>query len=73
VLSQASDGMHQIGAARMSNDPSTGVVDGDCRVHDLSNLYLASTCVFPTSGQANPTFLGVALALRLANHLALQD
>lgn len=73
VLSQASDGMHQIGAARMSNDPSTGVVDGDCRVHDLSNLYLASTCVFPTSGQANPTFLGVALALRLADHLALQD
>jgi len=69
VLTQARDGMHQIGAARMSNDPSSGVVDRDCRVHGVENLFLASTCVFPSSGNANPTFLGVALALRLAEHL----
>jgi choline dehydrogenase-like flavoprotein len=69
VVAQAGDGMHQIGAARMSSDPALGVVDENCRVHGLTNLFVASTCVFPTSGQANPTLLGVALALRLADHL----
>jgi choline dehydrogenase-like flavoprotein len=71
ILEQARDGMHQIGAARMARDPSAGVVDGDCKVHGIDNLFLASTCTFPTSGQANPTFLGVALAFRLADHLAM--
>jgi choline dehydrogenase-like flavoprotein len=70
VLAQACDGMHQIGAARMSEDPSAGVVDAHCRVHGLDNLYLASSCIFPSAGTANPTFLSVALALRLADHLA---
>lgn len=70
VMEQARDGMHQIGAARMSIEPADGVVNADCRVHDMENLYVASSCVFPTSGNANPTFLGVALALRLADHLA---
>jgi hypothetical protein len=69
ILDQARDGMHQIGAARMARDPSRGVVDADCKVHGIDNLFLASTCIFPTSGQANPTFLGVALAFRLADHI----
>ena len=72
VLEQARDGMHQIGAARMSDDPSQGVVDRDCRVHGLSNLFLASTAVFPSSGHANPTFAGTALALRLSDLLATE-
>ena len=63
VLAQARDGYHQMGAARMSADPRQGVVDRDCKVHGVANLYVASTCVFPSSGHANPTFLGVALAL----------
>jgi hypothetical protein len=70
VWAQATDGFHQIGGARMAEKAEQGVVDRDCRTFDVSNLYLASTCVFPSSGQANPTFLGVALALRLAEHLA---
>jgi choline dehydrogenase-like flavoprotein len=70
VLEQARDGMHQIGATRMSDDPRDGVVDRNCRVHDLDNLYIASTSVFSSSGNANPTFLGVSLSLRLADHLA---
>lgn len=69
ILSQARDGLHQIGTTRMSTDPTTGVVDTDCRVHGLQNLYVASTSVMPTSGHANPTFVGVALAMRLAAHL----
>lgn len=62
-------GGHHIGTARMSVDPAKGVVDPDLRVHGISDLYVASSAVFPTSGQANPTLTIVALTLRLAGHL----
>ena len=62
-------GHHHIGTTRMSEDPARGVVDGDCRVHGIANLYVAGSSVFPTSGSANPTLTVVALALRLAAHL----
>lgn len=71
VWHQATDGFHQIGGARMALSRETGVVDKNCRVFDWPNVYIASSCVFPSSSQANPTFMGVALALRLADHLAL--
>jgi choline dehydrogenase-like flavoprotein len=53
----------------MAADPKLGVVDGQCRVHGVDNLYLAGNQVFPTVGYANPTLTTVALALRLASHL----
>jgi choline dehydrogenase-like flavoprotein len=62
-------GSHHIGTARMSRDPRRGVVDPDCRVHGVQNLYVAGSAVFPTTGFANPTLTIVALALRLAGHL----
>ena len=72
VLDQATDGFHQEGLLRMGTDPADSVVDADCRVHGLDNLFVASTGVFPTSGQANPTFTGCALVIRLAHFLAGQ-
>ena len=60
---------HHMGTTRMHVDPRRGVVDADCRVHGIANLYVAGSSVFPTSGAANPTFTIVALALRLARHL----
>jgi glycosyltransferase involved in cell wall biosynthesis/choline dehydrogenase-like flavoprotein len=63
------DGLHQIGTTRMARDPSRGVVDADSRVFDFSNLFLAGSSIFCSSGQANPTFPAVALALRLGAHL----
>ncbi len=60
---------HHIGTTRMADDPQEGVVDGNCAVHGMDNLYVAGSSVFPTSGQANPTLTIVALALRLADHL----
>jgi choline dehydrogenase-like flavoprotein len=69
ALSQASDGFHQIGGARMSEKPNEGVVDANSRVHGISNLFIAGSAIFPTSGQANPTLTAVALAARLADHL----
>ena len=60
---------HQMGGTRMSDDPATGVVDRDCRVHGYDNLYVAGGSVFPTGGWANPTLTIIALSLRLAEHL----
>lgn len=60
---------HHMGTTRMHVDPRRGVVDADCRVHGVANLYVAGSSVFPTSGAANPTLTIVALALRLAHHL----
>lgn len=62
-------GGHHIGTTRMSSNPGDGVVDPDCRVHGVGNLYVASASVFPTSGQANPTLTLLALTFRLAEHL----
>jgi len=61
---------HHIATTRMSADPRQGVVDADCRVHGTENLYLSGCSVFSTGGHANPTLTIVALALRLADHLA---
>ena len=63
---QATDGIHQIGTTRMSQRPEDGVVDAHCRVHSTTNLFVASSSVFPTSGQANPTLPIVAMAVRVA-------
>jgi choline dehydrogenase-like flavoprotein len=60
---------HFMGATRMHENPRNGVVDADCRVHGVPNLFIAGSSVFPTGGFANPTLTIVALALRLANHL----
>ncbi len=63
-------GGHQMSGARMAADPKLGVVDSQCRVHGVDNLYLAGNQIFSTVGYANPTLTTVALALRLAGHLA---
>ena len=62
-------GGHHIGTVRMGDSAATGVVDANCRVFGVNNLYVAGSAVFPTSSQANPTLTIVAMALRLADHL----
>ncbi len=63
------DASHHMGTTRMSQNPRDGVVDTDCRVHGVSNLFLAGSSIFPSAGHANPTLTIVALALRLAESL----
>jgi len=60
---------HHIGTTRMGASAASGVVDRDCKVHGVDNLYIAGSSVFTTSGCSNPTLTLVALALRLADHL----
>lgn len=62
-------GWHHMGTTRMHDSPAEGVVDADCRVHGIPNLYVAGSSVFPTYGVSQPTLTIVALALRLAGHL----
>ena len=63
-------GPHHMGTTRMSASPRAGVVDADCKVHSVDNLFVAGSSVFTTGGYANPTFTLLSLALRLADHLA---
>ena len=61
---------HHLGTTRMSDSPREGVVDRNCRVHGISNLFVAGSSVFPSGGgSTTPTMTIVALALRLADHL----
>jgi choline dehydrogenase-like flavoprotein len=60
---------HQAGTCRMGTDPSTSVVDVTCKAHELDNLYVADTSVFPSIGAVNPALTAMANALRVGDHL----
>lgn len=67
------DMYHHMGATRMGASPQTGVVDENCRVFGVDNLFVASSSVFPTGGHSNCTLTIMALALRLADHLGISS
>ena len=56
----------------MGSSSKTGVVDADCRAFYAANLFVAGSSVFPTSGQANPTFSAICLAVRLARKISTE-
>jgi choline dehydrogenase-like flavoprotein len=60
---------HHMGTTRMGTDPTESVVDASLRTHDLSNLWLVGSSVFPTGGAMNPTLTIAALALRASDAL----
>lgn len=62
-------GWHHMGTTRMSEDPKLGVVDKNCQVHGIANLFIAGSSVFPTAGSGTPTMTLVSLALRLADYV----
>ncbi len=62
-------GKHPSGTTRMHDDPMQGVVNKNCQVHGLENLFITGSSVFPTVGYANPALTIVALAVRLAEYL----
>jgi choline dehydrogenase-like flavoprotein len=70
IRNMSKDGLHQCGTTRMAATPEKGVVDANLKLWGTSNIYVCSSSVFPTSGQANPTFLLGVFAVRLAAHLA---
>lgn len=61
--------IHHMCTTRMSDNPREGVVDRDCQIHGMRNLYIGGSSVFGTGGYAHPTYTIVELSLRLAEHL----
>jgi choline dehydrogenase-like flavoprotein len=60
---------HQVGTCRFGTDPTTSVLDLNCRTHDIDNLYVVDGSFFPSSGAVNPTLTIIANALRVGDHL----
>jgi choline dehydrogenase-like flavoprotein len=61
---------HHMGTTRMHDSPRQGVVDRNCLIHGMKNLYVAGSSVFPTVSADFPTITLTALALRLSRHIA---
>jgi choline dehydrogenase-like flavoprotein len=61
---------HIMGTARMGDDAGTSVTDGFGRLHEVENVYVADGSVFVSSGGFNPSNTIMALALRMARHIA---
>jgi choline dehydrogenase-like flavoprotein len=60
---------HQAGTCRFGTDPATSALDADCRAHELDNLYVVDTSVFPSIGAVNPALTAMANSLRVGDHL----
>jgi len=70
IIGMSKDGLHQSGTTRIANSENDGVVDNNLTVFGTNNISVCSSSVFPTSGQANPTFYLGVFAVRLANFLS---
>lgn len=68
-VERARDSAHHMGTTRMHESPRLGVVDPECQVHGIANLYIGSSAVFPTSARSNPTLTILALCLRVSDRL----
>ncbi len=60
---------YSCGTCRMGENPATAVVNRDGRCHELDNLYIADTSVFPSCPSVGPGLTAIAIALRLSDHL----
>ena len=60
---------HQAGTCRFGTDPETSVLDVDCKAHELDNLYVVDTSIFPSIGAVNPALTAMANSLRVGDHL----
>jgi choline dehydrogenase-like flavoprotein len=60
---------HQAGTCRFGTDPTSSVVDVDCKAHELDNLYVVDTSIFPSIGAVNPALTAMANSLRVGDHL----
>ena len=63
---------HQNGTLRFGTDPSTSVLDLNCKTHDLENVYVVDASFFPSCGAFNPALTIAANALRVGDHILHQ-
>jgi choline dehydrogenase-like flavoprotein len=60
---------HQGGTCRFGDDPTSSVLDVNCKAHDVDNLYVVDASFFPSSSSVNPALTIMANALRVGDHL----
>jgi len=68
-VQMATDNNHHMGTTRMHESDKLGVVDSNCQVHGIDNLYIGSSAVFPSSASSHPTLTILALCIRVADRL----
>jgi choline dehydrogenase-like flavoprotein len=61
--------IHEVGTARMGNDPKKSVLNAFCQSHNISNLVVADGSCFVSSACQNPTLTMMALAVRACDQL----
>ena len=64
--------IHEIGTARMGNNPRTSVLNGNCQAHDVKNLFVTDGASFVTNADKNPTLTIMALSWRASEYLIAQ-
>ena len=69
LLGDRTGSAHYSGTTRMSDNSNFGVVDKNCKHHDINNLFISSSSVFPTESFVNPTYNIVALSLRIGEFI----
>ncbi|MCL1833549.1 MAG: GMC family oxidoreductase [Leptospirales bacterium] len=60
---------HGLGTCRMGKDASNSVVDANCKVHGMENLYVIDGSVMPSGGSVNPSLTIAALSIKAAERL----
>ncbi|PYX80378.1 MAG: GMC family oxidoreductase [Acidobacteria bacterium] len=61
--------IHEVGTARMGNDPKKSVLNRFCQSHDVSNLLVTDGSCFVSSACQNPTLTMMAITVRACDHL----
>jgi choline dehydrogenase-like flavoprotein len=61
---------HPCGTVRFGLDPRSSVLDRDCRMHGVDNLFVVDSSFMPTSNGVNPSLTIGANALRVAERMA---
>jgi choline dehydrogenase-like flavoprotein len=64
--------IHELGGARMGNDPKTSVVNANCQAHDVKNLFVTDGAPFVSQADKNPTWTILALSMRTSDYIAQQ-
>jgi choline dehydrogenase-like flavoprotein len=64
--------IHELGGARMGNDPKTSVVSGNCQAHDVKNLFVTDGSPFVSQADKNPTWTILALSMRTSEFISAQ-
>ncbi len=61
--------IHEIGTARMGNNPKTSVLNKYCQAHDVKNLFVTDGAAFVSNADKNPTLTILALSWRASEYL----